>query len=395
MPKTLLIFVESLYQHPQFPVYHQTRLDQLKPYLYDPNYRVLIYSMGYSAEFNNKIFSGLQAIGTRPEQFFAFIAEKPLTLADEIMNARFLQNKADLLRNRDKSDVIVLGLPSMQSLWVQEAGFSLLEWPYQSTKSLTQLMEEQLQLTNNEFDVPSSYYSIHSPHFFPNHQLNKRSVIPSTVPPSPASHCEKEFQGLLESMRLLRSEMGNLTGSTLSLEEEQITLQRQLLQSALGQTELLQELYEHKKRATADWILGSILIGLHIPGIVKGTWKSLHWFILLVQYVHQRFSVAQVARIETIALQDLVKTGEINVAMQVETDVQMYNFSGKLNKKVTRKSIAEQEYYEPVQDRESDKDKIVKHEKTKVAHSSGENREAKETEPLLHKVHSVASRPAL
>lgn len=326
MPITCVVFLDALGQSGKPGHLNETRLEQLQPLLHLPHYRVLF--IGHSAEFNNEISRNLRKIGAKSEQFF--IADEPHAFSDAILNLPYLKNKEHLIQDNDQSEIIVLGLPAMHLYWIQEAGFSLLDWPYTTGKSLTQLMEEQLQLMKHDaFEIASNSDPGYSLNFF----KKKRSSNMPTL----TSHCEREFQALLEAMHILRSEIVNLTDSTLGLELEQLALQKQMLKSEAGQTELLNELDAHRQRATADWILGSILIALHISDIIKGAWKSICWLNSWIRRVKNNFSLLKSER--DIPLITMNETTPLAVAISIETSKFTYGLSGQLKQTLAEKEM--------------------------------------------------------
>jgi hypothetical protein len=282
MPVPLVVFLETLLsknlQHCE-----PRRLEQLTPYLNNSHYQVFIYSINKTNDFNIKIFTALEKIGVRYQQFFVFLQGQALTLFEKMSNDRFLKSKVGLIQNKDP--VIVLGATvSTVTDWMQEAHFTFLDWSPTSHQSLEQLIQEQLRLKDDAetiFPVNATLKPLakSTPHFFSAHKLNKRADIAIAIPP----HCEAEFQALVKYLDVFKFDLLKAEGT---------------------QINLIEDLDGHKWIGITHITISLVLLALHAKEIGAacnkfGSWAAVGW-----RHVNHLFSQNRASTNKVHALGD-------------------------------------------------------------------------------------------
>ncbi len=254
MLRIICIFLDSIVDLDNPSSINQTRIDQLKSDL-DSRDEIFIYATDKHIKYK-QLYLELLETGLIPKH----LSNKRIIIYSpkiEMYKRALSKHKSYLKSKADAGGIVIIVGEFFDewAAWLQEYSFTLVDWPFNSTKKLSQLFFEQLSVesegvalkTNKDYELGNTVSN-----FFPAKPVNKRS-IPAYCP---------EIEELLKSIAGLESKIENVTQTIMVLEEEQISLQRQMISSEKIQTLLLKESLDH-----FPWLLADIGIAVVIVGI--------------------------------------------------------------------------------------------------------------------------------
>lgn len=256
MSRVICIFLDSIVDLDNPSSINQTRIAQLKSDL-DSSDEIFIYATDKHTKYN-RLYLELLETGLIPKR----LSNKRIIVYPpkiEMRKFALSKHKSYLKSKADAGDMVIIVGEFLDewSAWLQDYNFTLVGWPYNSTQTLSQLFFEQLSIesegvtvkTNKDYELGNTVST-----FFPTKSVNKRS-IPAYCP---------EIEELLKSIAGLESKIENVTQAIMVLEEEQLSLQRQMISSEKIQTLLLKESLAHFPWLLADIGIAVVIVGIEI-----------------------------------------------------------------------------------------------------------------------------------
>jgi hypothetical protein len=266
------VFLESLLEPNNPSRYNQTRLNELKSYLNNIHYEVFIYPLEKHAKYEKQLNRGLLEAGIKPGLLFPLTSSRIILFSEE-NKGEVSRHKTYLMQQAEKGEpVIIVGaIPADEKFdWIQAANFSLVGWPADSPKPLSQMLNEQLDLSSLETTVTTmtaandDFKLASTVDFFPSKRIAKRDF---------PFFCEKEIKELIASIHVLRNEIANLTQMSMKLETEQLVLQRQMLAAERVQIHLLKEMTIHYPLLVAEMAMTVAVLLCHAPEVLTAFGK--------------------------------------------------------------------------------------------------------------------------
>ncbi|MDQ8039666.1 MAG: hypothetical protein REH83_04595 [Rickettsiella sp.] len=259
MSITVGIFLDTLLAHNNPHTFNQTRLNQLKPYFNNPIYEIFIYTKEVLKK-SDQLYIELIEAGLKMKKSPSI--HQLIVIPQKKIESQFLKHQHYLKHKADNGDIVIIigSFTDKQSAWAQNYDFSLVDWPYDSQKTMGQLFAELLSILSDSAAIKTTESFVSEdvkPIFFPIKRLNRRDIpyVPS---------CAKEIQELLESIRILRDDIKNLTQTNMKLEEEQLILQKQMISSEKTQTLFLEELLTHFPWTLAEIGMTMFMVVMHV-----------------------------------------------------------------------------------------------------------------------------------